>query len=187
MAFNVLAINISMGGLLLGAAPSLPVGSACRVSISLSGNGIGRQVSARGTVIRSDDTGTAIRFERAFDEALCAKIVSRQSAGLGRSLLSAYLTYFAVSQAKDHAGCETLLGVSKSTFRHVFLTTFSSCIVLAVVPVWLLRHDLLPMANWIKVSISFFYALLWIALLQPMTDLIVLKYLKNKKLRPQKV
>lgn len=58
------AINISMGGILIGGQDRLPVGTACGVAILLEEAEAGRRVVTRGTVVRSDATGMAIQFSR---------------------------------------------------------------------------------------------------------------------------
>jgi hypothetical protein len=60
------ALDISLGGVMLGGAGTLPVGSSCGIAILL---GEGRRVVARGTVVRSDPRGMAIQFSKALDAA----------------------------------------------------------------------------------------------------------------------
>jgi hypothetical protein len=62
-----MAINLSMGGLLVRGHEPLPVGAACGVAILLGKGEPGRRVVARGTVVRSDAQGMAIAFSRALD------------------------------------------------------------------------------------------------------------------------
>ena len=61
------AINLSLGGILVGGEDRLPVGSPCGVAILLEEAGSGKRIVTRGTVVRSDETGLAIAFTRAFD------------------------------------------------------------------------------------------------------------------------
>lgn len=61
------AIDLSMGGILVGGPERLPVGSQCGVAILLPLGEHGRRVVARGTVVRSDAQGTAIAFSKALD------------------------------------------------------------------------------------------------------------------------
>ena len=61
------AIDLSMGGILVGGSERLPVGSQCGVAILLTNSEPGRRVVARGTVVRSDDQGMAIAFSKALD------------------------------------------------------------------------------------------------------------------------
>ena len=68
------AINISMGGLLLGPAPSLTAGAPCVLSIA-SGKA-GNSARLKGTVIRSDASGTAIRFIKPLNERAYSNIVT---------------------------------------------------------------------------------------------------------------
>lgn len=181
MAAYVMAINISMGGVLLTAAPSLPVGSSCDVAISLSQGLGGDRVMATGTVIRNDAHGTAIRFAHDLDQTLYQKFASHESLRAGNPLLNSYLNYFKVSQSADNDGSEALLGVSRQTFRKVFLTTFCTSIPLAVLPVWMFQASIPPVPNWLKVVLSFVYGLVWLAIIQPVTDILVFRYLRRRK------
>jgi hypothetical protein len=61
------ALNLSMGGILLGGPGRLPVGSHCGVAILLADGGTGRRIVTRGTVVRSDAQGLAIAFSKALD------------------------------------------------------------------------------------------------------------------------
>ncbi|WP_243286247.1 PilZ domain-containing protein [Geothrix terrae] len=74
------AINISMGGILIGGPDRLPVGTTCGVAILLEEAEAGRRVVTRGTVVRSDPNGMAIQFSRELEpngvEALRALIRS---------------------------------------------------------------------------------------------------------------
>jgi len=185
--FNALAINLSMGGLLLSAAPPLPVGSACELSILLPNGHLGNKVLAKGTVIRSDERGTAIQFERAFDEKVCNTIISNQPIALGRPAFGGYFAYFVVSQSRNYAGCEKLLGVTKSIFKKVFISTFFASFPLSAAPVWMIRHDITSAPNWLKIVLAFVYALIWLAIIQPTADLLIFKYYRHKKNGLQKI
>ena len=74
------AINISMGGILIGGSDRLPVGTTCGVAILLEEAEAGKRVVTRGTVVRSDANGMAIQFSRELEardiEALRALIRS---------------------------------------------------------------------------------------------------------------
>lgn len=74
------AINLSMGGILIGGSDRLPVGTSCGVAILLEESEAGRRVVTRGTVVRSDAAGMAIQFSRELEpggvEALKALIQS---------------------------------------------------------------------------------------------------------------
>lgn len=63
------AVNISMGGILVGGSERLPLGSACGVAILLEDADAGKRVVTRGTVIRSDAGGMAIAFSRDLEPA----------------------------------------------------------------------------------------------------------------------
>ena len=71
--FSAEAINISMGGLLLSPAPSLPAGVPCVLSLAFGPAGNG--VELKGTVARSDERGTAIRFSKTLEEGIYSSIV----------------------------------------------------------------------------------------------------------------
>jgi hypothetical protein len=61
------AINLSLGGILVGGRDHLPVGSHCGVAILLADGEAGRRIVARGTVVRTDQMGMAITFSKALD------------------------------------------------------------------------------------------------------------------------
>lgn len=58
------AINISLGGILVGGTERLPLGSACGVAILLEEAEAGKRIVTRGTVVRADADGMAIAFSR---------------------------------------------------------------------------------------------------------------------------
>ncbi|WP_286355957.1 PilZ domain-containing protein [Geothrix oryzae] len=58
------AINISLGGILVGGTERLPLGSACGVAILLEEAEAGKRIVTRGTVLRADADGMAIAFSR---------------------------------------------------------------------------------------------------------------------------
>ena len=183
MASYALAINISMGGLLLGAAPPLPVGSSCELAINLVNDTGGTSVVTKGVVVRSGENETAIRFLNTMDKSMYDMVVAPRPAGWARSALRSYVNYFKVSQDKNYTGCEQLFGVSKSTFKNVILATFSGCIAAAILPVWLLHHLIPAGSNILKVVLAFGYGLFWLAIIQPIADLMIFSYVryKNKK------
>ena len=61
------AINLSMGGILVGGRERLPVGSHCGVAILIKEAVAGKRIVARGTVVRVDQQGMAIAFSKALD------------------------------------------------------------------------------------------------------------------------
>jgi hypothetical protein len=61
------AINISLGGILVGGTERLPLGSACGVAILLEEAEAGKRIVTRGTVVRADADGMAIAFSRDLD------------------------------------------------------------------------------------------------------------------------
>lgn len=74
------ALNISIGGLLLAPPMALEVGGQCGVVIFLLDGELGKRVVARGTVVRSNASGTAIQFQNGLGtesyEALVALVDS---------------------------------------------------------------------------------------------------------------
>jgi hypothetical protein len=62
-----MAINLSMGGILVGGRERLPVGSHCGVAILIKEAVAGKRIVARGTVVRVDQRGMAIAFSKALD------------------------------------------------------------------------------------------------------------------------
>lgn len=175
------AINLSMGGLLLGAAAPLPVGSSCGLALSLPGRLDGEPVLAEGTVIRSDAKGMAIQFATALDRGRFETLLRRWRIAAGEGWIGSFINYFRVSQNAGYAGCEQLLGVDRATFRKVFLCTFCSIIPIAVLPVWLLRSAIPPGANAVKILLSFAYGLLWLGVIQPVVDLSIFRLQKRRK------
>lgn len=63
------ALDLSLGGLLLGGNGQIPVGTECGIAILLGSQEPGRRVVTRGTVVRVDGRGTAIAFNRDLDPA----------------------------------------------------------------------------------------------------------------------
>ncbi len=174
-----LAINISMGGLLLSAAPSLPVGSPCRVAIVPPGES-GKKIMMEGTVVRSDANGVAVQFANALERNAYEAFARPTSAMAGNSLLNSYKSYFQVSQSKNHEGCEQLLGVTPKTFKTVFLSSFASCIPLAILPVVAFKSSIPDAPNMVKIAAAFGYAAIWFGVIQPSIDLTVFRILRNR-------
>lgn len=179
-AIHALAINISMGGLLLAAAPPLPVGSPCRVAIESTSAEAGKQIVLEGTVVRADAKGTAVKFATPLEQGTYEALARPIFASGQTSLFGLYSAYFKVSQNKNYENCEQLLGVSPSTFRKVFLSTFCACIPLAIAPVVIFKGDFVAAPAWLKIAASFGYAGVWFAVIQPSLDLTVLRFLKTK-------
>lgn len=176
---QALAINISLGGLLLGSALALPVGSRCKVSILQAGDTNPQKILVDGTVVRSDAHGTAVQFTSRLDTSLLAAITKQAYTQGGSALVNAYLNYFKVSQNKEYKGSQQLLGVSPTVFRKVFIVSFATCATLAVIPVWIIKDSLYWIPNWIKIVLSFGYVAIWFAIIQPMADLTVFRFMKN--------
>lgn len=186
MSSYALVVNISLGGLLLTAAPTMPIGSPCKLAILLTEGANGRQVMAEGTVVRSDASGTAIKFASVMNQEVLGEILGSAFAYAPKSILESYMSYFKVSQSKTYDGCEQLLGVSKKTFRSVFVSTFYTCIPLAILPVWGFHSAYMGVPNWLKIVVAFGYALFWFALIQPMADLTIFKFIREKNLHHSK-
>jgi len=184
MAACAMAVNISLGGLLLGAAPALPIGTSCDVSILIPGSSLQAAITTTGTVVRSDTHGMAIRFAQALKPELVQAVTLAPRSWTSLPLIQAYSDYFRVSRSEDHTDCEALLGVSKGTLRSVFLSTFSSAIPLAILPVWLYRAAIPGIPNWEKVALAFLYGAVWIGLLQPTADVLILRFLRVRKSTP---
>lgn len=180
MVAYTLAVNLSLGGVLVADAPPLPLGSRCELALFTSDNGHGRGILAEGTVVRSDAQGTAIQFLQALPPE-SFRVLARQAAtNTGRSILNAYRDYFRVGQSEGLADCEKLLGVSKRTYRTVFITTFSTCIPMAILPVWLLRESIPAAPAWAKIAAAFAYGAVWLLLIQPTLDLTTFRILRQK-------
>lgn len=176
----LVAINLSMGGILLSAQPNLRVGSTYEVAIQNGAEGAG--LLAKGIVVRNDDHGTAVQFASQLPKSDFETVAT--SAAIPRfSFLDSYRNYFRVSQSKTLENCEELLGVTKTQFRRVFYSTFSGSIVLAVLPVWLLRASIPPYPNLVKILLAFAWGALWFALLQPSMDLGIFRLLRGKAAR----
>jgi hypothetical protein len=175
------AVNISLGGVLLGAAAApLPVGTNCEVAILVPGAKLGQAIKVAGTVVRSDMHGTAIRFGQSLKPDTVQTMVHSGGSWRNLPLIRAYMDYFQVSQSEDRTDCEALLGVSKSTLRTVFLTTFSTCIPVAVLPVWLYRAAIPAIPLWEKVLFAFAYGAVWLGLIQPTLDVLALWMLRRR-------
>jgi len=176
-----LAVNLSLGGVLLDAAPVLPVGCRCELALFPSETQAGQGILTAGTVVRSDTQGTAIQFIESLAPGSFQALARQTEMSTGRSILNAYRAYFRVGQSDRYADCEKLLGVSKRTYRTVFFTTFSTCIPLAILPVWLLKDSLPPAPVWAKISAAFLYGAAWLLLIQPAIDLAAFRILKRKQ------
>ena len=177
------AINISLGGILLHATPPLPVGSTCEVVI-LSGSGPEGTLRAEGTVIRGNGAGSVVKFAAPLPAAAYSILSTDANQGMFSNLIKSYRDYFRVSRSPVLEGCEELLGVTKSQFRNVFYTTFSASIPMAVLPVWIYRASLQIGPNWVRIVAAFAYAALWFLLLQPSLDILALRRLRARNTSP---
>jgi len=181
------AVNISLGGMLLGAATPLPVGTSCEVAILVPGMKLGQAVKATGTVVRSDAHGLAIRFAQALQPEVIQAVVRTGGSWRNLPLIRDYADYFQVSQSEDRTDCEALLGVSKGTLQAVFLTTFATCIPVAILPVWLYRAAIPAIPIWEKVLLSFVYGAVWLGIIQPTLDVLVLRALRMRRARTSSI
>jgi hypothetical protein len=177
---SALVLNIGLGGLFLRASPALSVGSQCKLAIPPEGDASGEGIFVEGTVIRSDAQGMAVRFARELEGPTLEAIARQTDLIPGGSLARSYLDYFKVSQNRNFEGSETLLGVSPGVFRRVFLTSFSVCIPLSIGLVWLVKNDISFIPNWLKILLSFAYAAIWFAIIQPFGDLLVFRMLRKR-------
>jgi len=178
-ASYALAINISMGGLLLGAGPALPVGSTLKLAIP-SGDGEKKNLMVEGLIIRTDTNGTAVKFLNQLEYKAYETFSNLRSGSLGQGLVRSYTNYFKVSQNRNYEGCEQLFGVSTQTFRRILVATFSASVPLAVLPVWGLKASIQAVPVWMKIVACFGYAALWFALIQPFMDLALLRISRSR-------
>lgn len=181
MMAYAMSINIGSGGVLLASGAILPVGSSCNLAILLPEREGLKRITAEGLVVRSDATGTAVRFLSALEGENLETLSKRSLAPIHQSILDAYKAYFSVSKNKDLADCEKLLGVSKQTFRTSFYISFFSCISLSILPVWLFRGAISIAPNWAIIALSFGYGAFWLAVIQPSVDLAVFHFLRQKQ------
>jgi hypothetical protein len=177
---RALATNLSMGGILLAAPGALPVGSHCEVAIQLPDRSSLDPIHATGRVVRSDDNGVAIQFSRPLEAKSFEVLAHAPGAWARIPLVKAYADYFRVSFSQNYENCETLLGVSKQTFRTVFLASFFTCIVAAVIPVWFLRHSFIGFPVWGRILGSFAYGALWLGAVQPTVDVLAFRFLRAR-------
>lgn len=175
------AVNVSLGGLLLSPTPPLAVGSPCRLAFHPSGEEDGKDILVEGTVVRKGPQGAAIRFARQLDHRTFEAVAKQSGPTAGGSLLRHYRDYFRVSQQKDHAAAERLLHVSPQRFRSICLTTLLVSIPVAALPVWALRDSITTVPNWLKVSLSFVYAGAWLFIVQPSIDLLIFRFRNDKR------
>jgi len=177
---TAMAVNISMGGLYLSAAGSLPVGSPCEVAIfPTQGNGSQGYV-AQGRVVRTGAEGMAIQFASLMGERTLDVLIKPAPLGAGASLIQSYVNYFNGSQSNVGSDCERVFGVSRSTFRMVSTLSFVTSIPVAILPVWIFRDSIPAIPDWGKIALSFCYGALWLLVLQPFIDLGIFRALRAK-------
>lgn len=176
------AVNISLGGLLLAAAPSLTAGSVCDVAIHSEGSG-GESFLASGRVVRTGDNGTAIQFSRMLGEKTLDAIARPEPVTVAGNLLKAYVSYFKVSQSSIGYECERVFGISRRTFKTITTSTFVASIPAAILPVWALRGFIPDMPNWVKIVMCFVYGGAWLLMLQPIIDLGIIRWVRARAAR----
>ena len=182
---QALAVNVSMGGLLLAPGAPLQVGRPCELAISLSNGHEGFAVVAKGVVVRSGERETAFQFLNALDRSLYEKVVARHPAGLGQALADAYVHYFTVSRDEHHPGAERWFGVTGRTFRKVILATFCASLALAAGLAWLSRPLFPPGLDVLKIVLSYGFGWAWVGALLPPVDLAILGLLKMSREKRQ--
>ncbi len=179
MIAYALAINLSMGGVLLKAMPPVPVGSVCDLTF-LAPNGTSGAIS--GMVVRSDATSTAFQFVNLLEAEKFEAIITAPALSLVQSVFIAYRSYFQASQSKHDADYQRLLGITRDDFKRVFTITFASCILAALLSVWAFRSLLSPFSNLTKVLGSFGYVGVWLMAVQPTLDLAVIRVMRKRAL-----
>ncbi|WP_306601924.1 PilZ domain-containing protein [Geothrix sp. 21YS21S-2] len=175
-----IAVNISMGGLLLTAAEPLPVGSQCEVAIALPEGDGAESFVTQGRVVRAGEKIIAIQFARMLGDQTIGVITAPSTESLGGSLVRAYVNYFKVSQSRIGYDCERLFGVTSKTFRTISTTSFIACIPAAIVPVWALRAFIPAVPDWAKIIAAFVYGAIWLLVLQPFIDLGIFKLIQQR-------
>jgi hypothetical protein len=177
------SVNLSMGGLFLTPGGLLPVGSACEVAIALpagSGRGI---VVAEGTVVRSGNAGTAIRFMRSLGEKAFGVLAGSPPHRPDLSWLDRYQAYFRAGQGKAGVDFLETFGVSRRTFLRVSAVTFILCIACALLVAWLSRAWIVLLPAWAQVVGALVYGMAWLLVLQPAVDLAVIRLLHRGRNR----
>lgn len=174
------AANISPGGVFVNAVSALPIGSPCDVAIFIPAGEGSETFTTTGRVVRTGVNGLAIQFSRMLGERTLDVLAESAGHARGASLLNAYLSYFRVSQDTVGYECERIFGIRRETFRTISTTTFLISIPTAILPVWFLNPYIPPVPNWTKILGCFVYAALWLLVLQPILDLLVIKALKAR-------
>jgi PilZ domain len=177
---RAMATNLSMGGILLAASGALPIGSHCEVAIQLPDRTSLDPIQATGRVVRSDLQGVAIQFSRPLEPKSFEVLTKTLPVWSRIAVFKAYSDYFRVSLSENYENCETLLGVSKQTFRSVFLASFFTCILAAVIPVWFLRQSFHGIPVWGRILGSFGYGILWLGAIQPTVDVLAFRFLRHR-------
>jgi len=180
IAFVALAINLSLGGVLLRATPSLPVGSPCELTIHSMKGKDGQRVVREGTVIRNNATGTAIQFSKPLEEKTFNALTGSTDMVNADSIVNRFLIYFRIGNTKGYPDCEKLLGVTKKQYRTVFLSTFFLGIPLSVLPVWAFYDAIVLFPDSIKIGGSITYGFLLFGVVQPIVDLTIFKIIKHR-------
>jgi hypothetical protein len=179
MIAYALAINLSMGGVLLKAMPPVPVGSVCDLAF-LAPNGTSGVVS--GMVVRSDSASTALQFFNTLEADKFEALITSPTLSLAQSVFVAYKSYFQASQSKHDADYQSLLGITREEFKKIFSTTFALSILAALLSVWAFRSLLSPFSNLTKIIGSFGYVAVWLMAIQPTLDLAVIRVVRKRAL-----
>ncbi len=169
-----LAINLSLGGLLLAPIAAASLGSLLEVELPGS-----RKLEGR--VVRHDMSGTAIQFQQTLELNRFQAVVQAPSPSVYQRLTGAYMDYLHAGQVRDDATCERLVGVSRRVYSRVFLVTFVGSLSLAVLAAWLLRGLYLHHGTVLKIGLSFGYGALVMAVFQPAMDLLIFRMLRSRK------
>jgi hypothetical protein len=175
-----IAVNISMGGLFLNAAATLPVGSPCEVAIFPPPGSAGGTLWTQGRIVRTGQSGTAIQFEETLGPSDLMALTSQPAPPARTSLLKAYQAYFAVSQSRIEADCQKAFGISKRTFSTITTASFLTSIPVAILPIWMLRAHIPAVPNPAKIALAFTYAAIWLLVLQPILDLGIIRLVRNR-------
>jgi hypothetical protein len=178
-----LAVNVSLGGLYLDAAPGLPVGSPCDVAIFMPDGSDSGSYVAQGRIVRTGAEGTAIQFASMLGEKTLDAIARPGAGSVAASIGRAYTDYFKVSQSRIGFECERVFGVTRRTFKTVTTASFLTSIPAAILPVYALRAHIPDGMNGLKIVLAFAYGALWLLVLQPFIDLAVLRALKTRAAR----
>lgn len=181
-ALYSMAINLSLGGILLAAAPVMAIGSPCEVAIMDPSGTTGATIVAQGRVVRSTPGATAIQFADTLAVETLERIVHPPAGMAIRNLAQDYVNYMRAGQTDSDAECMRLMGVERSLYRKVVGATFGAAIPVSILPVWLFRASIPPAPNWEKIALAFLYAVAWMAVIHPLVDIFIIRHLRKPKI-----